>query len=193
MLGTTAAVAACGGSGAPRSTSSNTGASIRAPGRSSGLKLAECMRAHGVSNYPDPSANGGGTQIKQSSSASGGANRIVVDGVQLDAGAPTFQRAMNACQKYQPQGPPISGAQLARIRQGALKMAQCMRTHGVPNFSDPQVTSGPGGHGIAVRLGLGSVSGSGPKGSPPSPAFQRAMRTCQSYMRVGLKASQGTR
>ena len=153
-----------------------------------GLKLAECMRAHGVTDYPDPSASGGGgTQIRQSSNAAGGANNIVVDGVQINASAPTFAHAMNACQKYQPQGPPISGAQMAKIRQGAVKMAECMRAHGVPNFSDPKVTVGPAGHGIAVRLGVGSVAGGGAKGSPPSAAFQHAMTICQPLMAVGPK------
>lgn len=191
LIATTIAVAGCGGSGSPSSTSAST----RTPGRSAGLRLAECMRAHGVTNYPDPSATGGGgTQIKQSSGGgNGGANSIVVDGVQLNASAPTFAHAMNACQKDQPQGPPISGAQLAKIKQGALKMAECMRAHGVPNFSDPQVTSGPGGRGIAVRIGAGSVGGRGAKGSPPPPAFQHAMTICQPLMAIGPKGRKVTR
>jgi hypothetical protein len=182
LLLTAIAVAACGGSGTPHHPSTSSATSRQ----SAGLKLAECMRAHGVPNYPDPSATGGGgTQIRQSSGASG--NSIAVDGVQLDASAPKFAEAMHSCLKYQPRGPAISGAQLARIKQGALKMAQCMRTHGVPNFSDPQVTVGPGGHGIGVRLGAGSVAGAGVKGTTPPPAFQRAMNACQAYMQFGPK------
>lgn len=189
LLLTAGAVAACGSAGAPNNVSASTGT----PGQSIGLKLAECMRSHGVSNYPDPSANaGGGTQIRQSAGAAGG-NGIAVDGVQLDASAPKFAHAMAACQRYQPPGPPISGAQLAKVKQGALKMAQCMRTHGVPNFSDPQVTVAPGGHGIAMRLGLGSVAGGGVKGTPPSPAFQRAMNACQADMRFGPKSHKAVR
>ena len=89
------------------------------------------------------------------------AARISVDGHQLNVSGPAFQKAMQKCQKYQPQGPPISGAQLARFRQGALKMAECMRTHGVPNFPDPQVATGPGGHGIGIRIGAKAAGGSG--------------------------------
>ena len=45
---------------------------------------AECMRAHGVSNYPDPSfPSGGGIESFVPSS--------------VDAGSPAFQRAAKAC------------------------------------------------------------------------------------------------
>ena len=60
---------------------------------------------------------------------------------------------MQDCQKYQPQGPPISGAQLAQIKQGALKMADACASHGVPNFPDPKVSSRPGRPGIQVQIG----------------------------------------
>ena len=92
LLTTAIVIAACGGPGSPSNTSASTGT----PARSTGLKLAECMRAHGVTDYPDPSANGGGgTQIKQTSSAAGGRNNVVVDGVQINASAPTFAHATN--------------------------------------------------------------------------------------------------
>ena len=181
MLATTTAVAACG------STPKNTKGSST-PRSDIGLKLAQCMRSHGVPSFPDP-GSGGGFQVQQSSSSkgSGGTSSINVDGRTLDASAPAFRRAMNQCQKDLPQGPPISGSQLAKIKQGALKMAECMRSHGVPNFPDPQVTVGPGGHGIAIRMGLGDAGGSQAQRPSGSPAFQHAMNICQPLMNVGLK------
>jgi hypothetical protein len=179
MLATTTAVAACGGS-AP-SSKKLAGKSLSSD---AGLKFAQCMRTHGVPDFPDPQS-GGGFGIQASAGSHGGG--ISVDGHQINVSQPAFQRASNECQKYQPQGPPISGSQLAKIRQGALKMAECMRTHGVPNFPDPKVSAGPGGHGIQVQIGLGNTGGSRAQGPQRSPAFQKAMNSCQSYMRVGLK------
>jgi hypothetical protein len=52
------------------------------------LALSACMRAHGVKDFPDPS--NGGLQIQ------------VHPGSDLDPNNPTFQKAQQACQKYQP-------------------------------------------------------------------------------------------
>lgn len=178
-LATMSAVAACGGS-----SPTNDKSASRTADKTDGLKLAECMRTHGVPDFPDPQS-GGGFGIQASAGADGGS--ISVDGRQINVSQPAFQKAMNHCQKYQPGGPPISGAQLAEIKQGALKMAECMRNHGVPNFPDPKVSAGPGGHGIQVQIGLGNTSGSRAQVPERSPAFQRALNTCQPLMRVGLK------
>lgn len=145
------------------------------------------MRSHGVPDYPDPSSNG---TFGIQASSNGSSATISVNGHNLNVSGPAFRRATNECSKYQPQGPPISGAQLAQIKQGAIKMAECMRSHGVPNFPDPKVGAGPGGHGIQVQIGIGSAGGSRASGPNRSPAFQKAMNTCQSYMQVGPKARQ---
>jgi hypothetical protein len=52
------------------------------------LALSACMRAHGVKDFPDPT--NGGLQIR------------VHPGSDLDPNNPTFQKAQQACQKYQP-------------------------------------------------------------------------------------------
>lgn len=173
LLATTTAVAACGGSSP--STGSSTTPRINA---SQQLKMAQCVRAHGVPKFPD-SPHGGPNQIQSSQNKSGGGS-VVVDGVNLGVSPQTLQTAMLACQKYAPQGPPISGAQLAKIRQGAIRMAECMRSHGVPNFPDPQISTGPDGKGIAVRIGgpPGSNGSAGGGLDPHSPAFQKAQKTC---------------
>jgi hypothetical protein len=173
LLATTTAVAACGGSSPKAQTTASTAAH-----KNAGLKLAECMRSHGVPDFPDPSSgNGGGSQIQQSSGSGG--SSVTVDGHQLNVSAPAFQNAMQTCRKLQPHGPPISGAQLAKLQKGALKMAECMRSHGVPNFPDPQVSTGPNGQGVAVRIGA-KAGGGGL--NPQSPAFQVAQKTCMPLM-----------
>ncbi|HEX3803192.1 MAG TPA: hypothetical protein VHV75_10150 [Solirubrobacteraceae bacterium] len=149
------------------------------------LKLAECMRTHGVPDFPDPQG-GGGFGIEASSGGNGGS--VSVDGHTLNVSTPAFQKAMQDCQKYQPQGPPTSGAQLAKIKQGALKMAACMRAHGVTNFPDPKVETGPGGRGIAVSIGSQAAAGGAGRLNPSSPAFQNAQKICMPLMRVGPKA-----
>jgi hypothetical protein len=172
MLAVAAALAACGGS-SPNKPSKQAAVN----GGGNGLKLAECMRSHGVPDFPDPSS-GGGNSIQQS--PNGGVSSITVDGHKLNVSGPAFQNAMQTCQRLQPQGPPISGAQLAKLQKGALKMAGCMRSHGVPNFPDPQVGTGPDGHGISMRLG--AKGGGGSAINPQAPAFQAAQKICMPLM-----------
>ena len=175
LLATTIAVAACGGS------TPKTQASVSTAARKDvGLKLAECMRTHGVPDFPDPSIGGGfGIQA----SAGGGNASITVDGHSINVSGPAFQKAMQQCRSEMPQGPPISGAQLTKLKEGALKMAECMRSHGVANFPDPEVRAGPGGHGIEMSIGGGpSSSGSSQSLNPRSPAYQNAQKLCQPLM-----------
>lgn len=175
LLATTIAVAACGGSSPSKVSSNSQSASTRA---SQQLKMAQCIRAHGVPKFPD---SPGGNRIQSSQNANGG-GAVSVNGVSLGVSPQTLQKAMLACHKYAPQGPPISGAQLAKLKQGALKMAECMRSHGVPNFPDPQISTGPGGKGVAVRLGAAPGSNSAVHLNPSSPAFQKAQKTCMPLM-----------
>jgi hypothetical protein len=174
-LVTSVAIAACGGSsGSPSSAASTTQA---------GLKFAACVRAHGVPDFPDPSSNNSGGLVRATP------GKMSVDGHTLSESPRVVQKAMQKCQKYSPaaKGPPISAAQLAKIKAGALAMAKCMRAHGVPNFPDPQVGTGPGGHGVSVGIRLGGPPGSKGSGAngtldPRSPAFQAAQKRCQPLM-----------
>ena len=156
-------LAACGSSSDPSS------GSAAATKQRDGLALANCIRRHGVPNFPDPSGNGrGGIQI-QLSDRSGSGQSAKVNGVPINA--PAFKSAMQACRKYEPNGGAPSPAQTARIKAKALAMSRCMRSHGVPNFPDPQFQSGGGGFGIRL-------SGAGV--NPQSPAFQAAQKECGS-------------
>lgn len=63
----------------------------QAANRAKMLKYSECMRAHGIKEFPDPDADGRLT-IKAGKGSS------------LDPNSPQFQRANQACRKYQPGG-----------------------------------------------------------------------------------------
>lgn len=171
LLTTAVGLAACGSS----SPSPATGASNAAAGKqASGLAFAQCVRAHGVPNFPDPGGNGqGGIQIQQSQ-RSGSGPTTKVNGVTVNG--PAFQGAMQACRKYLPNGGRPTAAQTAKVKAQALAMSRCMRAHGVSNFPDPQFRTGPnGGTGIGIRL-----NGSGIDTS--SPSFQAAQKICGSIL-----------
>jgi len=164
LVGAVPALAACG------SSKTNSG-SPAAGTHAQAIAFAKCMRAHGVPNFPDPSAtSGGGLQI-QASDRAGSGSSLKVNGVPVNA--PAFQSATKSCQSHMPKGRLPPGG-IASIRAKGLKFAQCMRTHGVPNFPDPQIQSGPGG-GVGVRIG-----GPGSGLDPSSPAFQSAQKACGS-------------
>jgi hypothetical protein len=133
------------------------------------------MRANGVPSFPDPGSNGAGPF----GIARGSNGEVTIGGVSVAQS--TLQAAFRKCQKDLPQGKPLTSEQIAKIRAGALRMAQCMRAHGVPNFPDPQITTGPGGRGIGIRIGPGGPGGTtaGPGGTRTAPpAFQSAQKIC---------------
>lgn len=162
-------LAGCGGS------SPSTQTHIAAAAANSGVAFANCMRANGVTKFPDPSANnGGGIQIS-ANQTNGSGQTMTVNGVPVSA--PAFQHAMQVCEKYAPHGGAPSAATSQRMRAAALAMSKCMRSHGVPNFPDPVFGAGPGG-GVSVK-----ITSQGGGLNPTSPAFQAASRICMPVMR----------
>jgi hypothetical protein len=125
------------------------------------LAFSQCMRSHGVPNFPDPNAQGD-LAIGPSSG--------------LDPGSAKFQAAQRACQKTLPNGGQPTPQQLAKARQGALAFSACMRSHGLPDFPDPTFSSGGGGIGIRAHMSAGSDL------NPQSPTFQSAQRACQGHL-----------
>ena len=144
-------LAACGGSGG--------GGTGTQAGYNGALRFAQCMRAHGVPNFPDPSAGGGGLSI----------------GPGLNPQSPSFQGAQKACARYGPSGkgpPQMTEAQ----RVAAFKFAKCVRAHGYPGFPDPSL-SAP--HGAVAVLSLrGMLFAFSSLFDPRSPAFRAAASDC---------------
>jgi hypothetical protein len=149
-------LAACGSSG----SQVTGGGATTATGRSSPAALSQCMRAHGLTNFPDPTAGSGGlgfNGIIRQPDGSLSVNGIVFNG-------PALKTAEKACGEYLfPHGPPPQPS--ASQKRAVLAFARCMRAHGVPNFPDPTFGGGPK---LASAAGI----------NPQSPAFQRAARAC---------------
>ena len=119
------------------------------------LKFSQCMRAHGVSNFPDPNGQG---QIGIDSSTG------------IDPRSPTFQSAQKACRKLLPNGGQPTPQQLAKAKQSALAFSACMRKHGVKDFPDPDFSGG------GVKMTLGGKPGSDL--DPNNPTFRKAQAAC---------------
>jgi hypothetical protein len=167
LLGFVLGAAACGGS-APAHVASlgTTTTSHRSQTLTSAtpydeaLRYSECMRAHGVGNFPDPDAQG---NIRMSSSGSG-----------VDARSAQYRAAAQACRKLAPAtGDSISppGAQLL---PEWLKYSACMRDHRIVNFPDPTPI---GNYGVIVQI---------PKSlhiDQSSPQFLTANKACQPLLK----------
>lgn len=152
-------IAACGGS----SSTGHRGMGDRYGPHNSPYAVARCMRANGLSQFPDPSQGSGGIGFPGGLVFSN-TGELVVNGIGFSG--PALKRAESACKAYLPPGgpPPVLSAQ-QRAQQ--LRLAQCMRAHGVPNFPDPG-SGGPGG-GAAVQVPLPGSN---------SPAFNHALQVC---------------
>jgi hypothetical protein len=132
------------------------------------LAFARCMRANGVSNFPDPSADGG----FQVAIPRGGLS------------SPAFKAAQAKCNKLLPggglAGPGSGPAPSSQTLAHWVKVAQCMRRHGIFNFPDPRTTvpSHPpaGGGVISDRDGVILVFPH--TVDEQSPQFARAAAAC---------------
>lgn len=169
---------ACGGSSspgvatvpmAPSATSTTTSAALPALSQTSThafpagsptvsvtpspLAYSQCIRAHGVANFPDPDSTG----------------HIEVAGNGIDTKSSQFQAATVACQYLLP----TTNANLAQLRQdkmnGGLAIASCIRAHGFPSFPDPSLP----GQGTGDPLAGTAIDQS-------SPQFQAAAQACAS-------------
>lgn len=158
-LGSLGLLAGCGGTSAPgvAQLGSTPTPSAQAAGSSghSAVAYAQCMRSHGVPNFPDPNSQGG------------------FNGADLPAGSPQMQAALQACQSLAPGGGQTTGggAALSPQQQAQLlQFSKCMRSHGVPDFPDPS------SHGL--DLGSGNID-------PNSSQFQAAQNACKSDLPGG--------
>ena len=134
------ALAACdgGGSSSAKSGSPSSGGSSTA---ASAVAYSACVRSHGVPHFPDPS---------------GSVAVVKADPQQLGVSATQLQTAQQACRTLiPPSGDTAEQQQETRCAEqgdcsqavvqqwmsGLRTLAQCLRTHGEPNWPDPVVTS----------------------------------------------------
>jgi hypothetical protein len=116
------AVIGAGCSNAP--AGSGSGGNSTAAMHEKAVKFAECMRANGVSEFPDPDASGTLTIDE------------AINGSSLDPSTAAWKQAISACKDLEPPG--FTGRKRsAQEQEAALKFAQCIRDNGVPDFPDP--------------------------------------------------------
>jgi hypothetical protein len=105
-------------SGTASSTgTAGSGADKKLTARDKAVRFAECIRAHGVRDFPDPNEKN-----------------------QFDYGVSVtpavWNKATTACKDLQPPGT-LSGKRTAKQQSAALRFAQCIRDNGVKDFPDP--------------------------------------------------------
>jgi hypothetical protein len=95
----------------------SSGANTKLTSRDKAVKFAECIRAHGVSDFPDPDAK---NQFQYGVSVS----------------PAVWNQATTACKDLQPPGT-LSGKRTPKQQSASLRFAQCVRDNGVKDFPDP--------------------------------------------------------
>ena len=111
-----------------------------------GLAYAQCMRDNGYAEFPDPTP-GKGIQF------------LITPG-----GAPRFEKAATACRDLAPEGMRDEDVTHEAL-EALLKLAQCVRENGMPNFPDPTSKGGFELHGISD--------------GPDDPKLKAAMDACR--------------
>jgi hypothetical protein len=160
------------GSSSPTNSSTSSGASSAGSGggsaaaqlASEAVAYANCMRAHGVPNYPDPKVSVHGNSVSVAAAARPG---------------PHFNSAQQACRKLLPGGGPGQGANPplnAQEQAQVLKLAVCIRAHGEPNLPDPSFSGG----GVHLPKSV----------NIHSPTFKSAEQACQSLIPSSLRGGE---
>jgi hypothetical protein len=155
------AIAGCGsGHGPPR-----------AVGYASSVVYSDCMRAHGVTSFPDPGPEGG-LDIPST----------------INVHSPAYRSADQTCSRLQPSPIP---RRIPTERQKLLAVAfsRCVRSRGIPDFPDPTPSVPPPAqaHGI-LRGGLYWPMSAG---VVQSPAFRAAAAACGLHVTGGVAAAAG--
>ena len=147
--------AAC--SGSPSSTGSSGSPTAGGSANSTSLVgYSGCMRSHGVPDFPDPASSG---QLPKT------------DAQLLGVSASQLQAAKRDCEHLLPTGGSLQQQQaqcmqnsdclpalVQQMMNADLKLARCMRSHGVPNFPDP-ASGGSGGPFFPIsRVGISDAA-----------------------------------
>jgi hypothetical protein len=118
------------------------------------LRYSACIRAHGEPTFPDPTIGSNGLPLWS------------MNALYIDPQSTQFQAAKSACKSELPNlgAPPTQQDEVS----AALNYTACMRSHGEPDFPDPN------GHGVIQITNPAGVL------DPNSPQFQKAQTACQS-------------
>jgi hypothetical protein len=126
------------------------------------------MRSHGLAGYPDPQVSSSGNHVQ-----------VRISPGNLNPDSPAFKSADRACHHLLPNGGEQSGADGGSAQQQALdvRYADCMRSHGVPSFPDPD-------HDGVFTLPATI--------NEHAPSFLRATDVCQRVQPTSLSIDQHT-
>jgi hypothetical protein len=154
-----AAASPAGGSAASSAPGSSSPPDSSSPpkGEAGLLAYSQCMRSHGVPDFPDPVGNS--LQLRAS------------QGSDLDPTSSQFVAAQTSCKSLQPGGA-TGGKVSAADQANALKYSACMRQNGEPDFPDPVFSNG------GVQLKITNID-------PNSPQFTAAQKACKSLQPIG--------
>jgi hypothetical protein len=180
LLGLGVLAAGCGGvrsrqgvASLGTTTTTTTAAPSAAPGASrpnpvtSALGYSQCMRTHGVPNFPEPTFHGHSANISITPSI---------------ANSPFYTHADTACKHFLPNdgvppkgsgGPTLTPADQADY----LKAAVCMRSHGITAFPDPTFKDGTVAFNTKAAIDTNSAQ------------YTSALATCQKLIPAGLPYS----
>ena len=152
--------AGCGSSASSETaTAESTATSKKATGQARAVKFAECIRAHGVRDFPDPNAKGDFEY-----------------GVSVSPAV--WTKAVSACKALQPPGT-LSAKRTPGQQSTALKFAQCMRDNGVKDFPDPA-----NGEPLIDTTKIPSLGDRSPR---TDPVFAPAMDKCRVVLQAALR------
>ena len=118
---TTAHTSAASVAGSPGGAASSS-----EPAATQVLAFSRCMRFHGVTGFPDPDGRGVLPKRELARQA---------------ASEPQFAPAHRACEHLLPNGGQPSQSQVEQAWSDMRNFARCLRSHGVPDWPDPTVTS----------------------------------------------------
>jgi hypothetical protein len=168
--GASTAAASVGGASTTAARGASSGSTASGRDGSGPLAFADCMRANGVPNFPDPNPGGG---------------------FRLGSGvaplSPAFRSAQSKCAKLigGAVGGPFSPgatthpspATLAKLR----RIAVCMRAHGISEFPDPRpsVPSNPADSGAGEITDFdGAILVFPSTMNLQAPAYKQALAAC---------------
>lgn len=144
------------------------------------FEFAECMREHGIEDYPDP-------QVDDNGVITGGPDDPEDLSPQEQA---VWQDAQEACQGIVDEASPAGGEEpsaeeLAERQDQALAQAQCMRDRGW-DLPDPEVNEDGG---ISMPISPGGDSPIPGPGDPQEDQFQQDRQEC--HEQSGLPTPEG--
>jgi hypothetical protein len=138
---------------ASSSSSARVASSSSSSTTASPLALAQCMRNHGIHDFPDPDSSG----------------NFDLGGGDLNPNNPSYQAATQACRSLGSAGKASAASLSPQQIAAVVRFAECVRSHGVDNYPDPD-SSGriPGIRHFGI--------------DPNSSQFQAANNACKHYV-----------